>query len=174
MFRIQKLVFLTILSLSYSALVFADNGESETKTIITDTTECRGDIFCLDHMRVTCDARKEAVSNVFDWTVVQSEGDLRREDINVNVLLRKNGKFTETNSVNIKKVECLLTVNSKDRTWVYRDSLSEKMKDMTDCRSLVERNNEAGKRILFQEIQEGKNLFLKKFCRVYTLELIKK
>jgi hypothetical protein len=78
------------------------------------------------------------------------------------------------NSVNIKKVECLLTVTSKDRTWIYRDSLSEKMKDMTDCRSLVERNNEAGKRILFQEIQEGKNLFLKKFCRVYTLELIKK
>ena len=174
MFRMQKFLFLTILTLNVSASCFADGGETESKTITTDMRECKGDIFCLDNMRVTCDARKENVSNVFDRTVIQSEGDLRREDVKVNVMLRKNGKFAEANPIDIKKIECLLSVTSHDRTWVYRDSLSEKMKDMSDCRTLVERNNQTGKRILFQEIQEGKNLFLKKFCRVYTLELIKK
>jgi hypothetical protein len=174
MFRTHKIVILTVFLLGFNQLLHADTGESETKTIITDTRECRGDIFCLDNMRVTCDARKEAVSNVFDRTVIQTEGDLRREDVKVNVILRKNGKLSEINPVEIKKIECLLSVSSTDRTWIYRDTLSEKMKDLSDCRSLVERNNETGKRILFQEIQEGKNLLLRKFCRVYTLELIKK
>lgn len=169
----------SFLKISFLALVlgtqaFADVGESDKKTIVTDDAECKGDIFCVDKMRVTCNARKEMVSGVFDRTVVQTDGDLHREDVRVEAVLRKNGKNNDQNVSDVKRIECLISVASDDRTWLFRDTLSAKLKDTSDCRDQMEKNIQSGKRVLFQEMQEGRSLFLQRYCRVYLLELIKK
>ncbi|MFZ4714111.1 MAG: hypothetical protein ACOYL6_10380 [Bacteriovoracaceae bacterium] len=169
----KNILSFTLLVLTINSQAFADSSESEKKSFITDTMACKGDVFCVDKMRVTCNARKEVVSDVYDRAVNQTDGDLHRDDVTVEAKLRKNGK-QDQDVANVKKVECLLNVSSTDRTWIFRETTSKKMKNTSDCKTMMEKNIQSGKRVIFQQIRESRNILLQRLCRVYLLELIKK
>ena len=147
-------------------------GVSQSKEIITDKVQCDGDIFCVDHMRETCNSRKETINLAFD-EAVRNDEDLKRADLKAIAAIRKNGSDDAGDPQDdIKKVECKINVTSLNLDYKFSDSLSAKSQRLSDCQDIMQKNLQ-DKRVLFQEIQEGRTLFVRKFCRVYLLELIK-
>jgi hypothetical protein len=164
-----------LLALNLSSAAFAQQTphEAEKISIVTDVLECKGDVFCVDNMRVTCNARKAAANSLFDKVAADPLSNVRREDLKVEVTLRRNGKDKEQNNVDVKRVECVLEVSSMDRFWLFRETLSAKTRDIAECRTKMEGNLES-KHVVFQELIEKKNVFLQRSCRVYLLELVNK
>lgn len=146
-------------------------GISQSKEIITDKVACDGDIFCVDHMRETCNSRKENINLTFDLAAINDQ-NLERNDLKVVAAIRKNGNDDNTDQ-DIKKVECKISVTSLNPEYHFNDSLSPKSQHVNECQAVMQQNLE-DKRVLFQEMQEGRTIFVRKFCRVYLLELIKK
>jgi hypothetical protein len=167
----KKIVFFMMLS----NLAFAGIKDSaSTKTIVTDLIECRGDVFCVDHMRDTCNARKEIINSLYEKISIENETDLSRDELQVVAMLRKNGNIEDSTPANeLKKVECLITVSSQNPHYLFQESISDKMKGLESCRAVMETNLKM-KNVLFQELRDSRNIILQRNCRVYLLELIKK
>lgn len=149
----------------------AVTGISQSKEIITDKVACDGDIFCVDHMRETCNSRKETINLAFDAAAIADQ-DLDRNDLKVVAAIRKNGSDDNT-AQDIKKVECKINVTSLSSEYQFNDSLSAKSQHIAECQKIMQQNLQ-DKRVLFQEMQEGRTLYVRKFCRVYLLELVAK
>ena len=167
----MKKWFFSFLISTQVLAVPAVTGISQSKEIITDKVQCDGDIFCVDHMRETCNSRKETINLAFDAAAIADQ-DLLRSDLKVIAAIRKNGSDDNTDQ-DIKKVECKINVSSLNQEYHFNDSLSAKSQHVNECQAMMEQNLQ-DKRVLFQELQEGRTLYVRKFCRVYLLELIKK
>lgn len=167
----MKKWFFSFLISTQVLAVPAVTGISQSKEIITDKVQCDGDIFCVDHMRETCNSRKETINLAFDAAAIADQ-DLLRSDLKVIAAIRKNGNDDNTDQ-DIKKVECKINVTSLNQEYHFNDSLSAKSQHVNECQTIMEQNLQ-DKRVLFQELQEGRTLYVRKFCRVYLLELIKK
>ncbi len=167
--------FFALLALNLGSLAQAQQTphEAEKISIVTDALECKGDVFCVDNMRVTCNSRKAAANSLFDEIAADANSNVRRDDLKAEVTLRRNGKDKEQNDVDVKKVECVLEVSSMDRFWVFRETLSAKSKDIDECRTKIKANLE-DKNVVFQELIEKKNVWQQRTCRVYLLELVNK
>lgn len=168
----MKKIFLPLFTLGMMQVSFAQS--TQTKTVVTDLLECKGDVFCVDHMRDTCNTRKELINDVFNKVVIENETDINREELKVVAMLKKNGHLEDgTNVGDLKKVECVITVTSNNSNFVFLESMSQKNKGIEACRSIMETNLKT-KNVLFQELNESRNVLLQRSCRVYLLELIRK
>lgn len=171
-----KVLVIFVLTFSYSAILLARTVApvvSSNVTLLTDELVCNGDLYCLDKMRNTCNTRKENISNLFD-KAAKEDLSLEREKLTVVASLKKKGDGDLDHTQNIKEISCQIVVESKDPRYLFNQIISDRMFQLDECRQVMEENNDGSHRVLFQRIDQGRLALLKKFCRVYLLELIVK